>query len=185
MLLLAPPGAGKGTQGTALAEHFGVAHISSGDLLRAQISAGTEIGRQVSHFLSAGDLVPDPLMEVLLMTPVVEAARAGGYVLDGFPRTVAQSESAATIARELGVELQAVLFLAVPDDELMQRLIHRARGSDDSENTIRHRLEVYHRETAPLVASYRQRGLLREVDGSAAPAAVTAACLAAVADLPT
>ena len=183
ILLLAPPGAGKGTQGTALAAHFGVAHISSGDLLRSEIAAGTPLGRQVQEYLDAGDLVPDEVMEELLRPIVVQAAHAGGYVLDGFPRTLHQSEQAAEIAANLHVQLEAVLFLTVPDHLLVERLVGRARGADDTPATIHHRLELFHAETEPLVERYRERGLLRQIDGTGAPDDVTAACVAALADL--
>lgn len=180
VLLLAPPGAGKGTQGGRLAAHFGVRHISSGDLLRDNIEAGTELGQRVRSYLAAGDLVPDEVMEELLRDAVVDAARSGGYVLDGFPRTVHQAHQAYLMAREEGVELQAVLFLAVPDEVLVGRLLARGRGTDDTEATIRHRLEVYHAETEPLVAYYRGRDLLHEVDGDQPVDIVTGACLAAL-----
>ncbi|HVV31232.1 MAG TPA: adenylate kinase [Mycobacteriales bacterium] len=183
LLLLAPPGAGKGTQGALLAEHFGIRHISSGDLLRENITTGTDLGRQVQAYLAAGDLVPDEVMGALLRKPAVAAAAAGGYVLDGFPRTLQQAQLAFLAGDEEGVALQAVLFLDVPDDVLVGRLLARGRGADDSEETIRHRLAVYHHETEPLVAYYTGRGLLRRVDGNQPVEAVTAECLAALAEL--
>lgn len=175
LLLLAPPGAGKGTQGTALAEHYGVPHISSGDLLRAELQNGTELGIRAQKFLDAGDLVPDDVLQELLVEPINDAAQSGGYVLDGFPRTVAQSEAAAAVAERRGIGLEAVVYLRVPDDVLVERLLARARGADDSEETIRHRLEIYYRETEPLVVRYRERDLLHEIDGDQAPDDVTAA----------
>lgn len=180
LLLLAPPGAGKGTQGAALAEHYGVRHISSGDLLRAELDAGTDLGRRAQKFLDAGDLVPDDVLQHLLGEPIDAAARAGGYVLDGFPRTVAQSEAAAAVAERRGIGLEAVVFLRVPDDVLVRRLLARARGADDSEETVRHRLAVYYRQTEPLVVRYRERGLLHEVDGDQPPDDVTAAIVKAL-----
>ncbi|HEV7209531.1 MAG TPA: adenylate kinase [Mycobacteriales bacterium] len=184
VLLLAPPGAGKGTQGKRLAAQFGVTHISSGDLLRDNIIAGTELGTTVQAYLAAGDLVPDAVIEDLLRVSVVEAAHTGGYVLDGFPRTVHQAEQAYLMAQEEGVALQAVLFLRVPDDVLTARLLARGRGADDTEATIRHRLAVYHAETEPLIAAYQARGLLHEVDGDQPIEAVTAACRDALAQVP-
>jgi adenylate kinase len=174
LLLLAPPGAGKGTQGTALAEHYGVRHISSGDLLRTELQNGTALGVRAQKFLDAGDLVPDEVMQELLLDVIDAAAQDGGYILDGFPRTVAQSEAAAAVAERRGIGLEAVVYLRVPDDVLVARLVARARGADDSEETIRHRLEVYYRETEPLVVRYRERDLLHEVDGDQAPDDVTA-----------
>jgi adenylate kinase len=175
LLLLAPPGAGKGTQGASLAEHYGITHISSGDLLRQHIQDQTELGRQVQAYLAAGDLVPDEVMIALVSGPAREAAAAGGFILDGFPRTLKQAQMVLESAKEAGTTLHAVLFLDVPDDVLVARLIARGRGADDSEYTIRHRLEVYHRETEPLIAFYRERGLLRYVDGNQPIEAVTAA----------
>lgn len=180
LLLLAPPGAGKGTQGTALAEHYGVEHISSGDLLRREIQTGTPLGERAQKYLDIGDLVPDDVLSDLLTEHIAIAARAGGYILDGFPRTVAQSEAAAEIAQELGIGLDAVVYLAIPTEVLVARLLARARGADDTEDTIRHRLEVYDRETEPLVARYRQRHLLHEVDGDQSPEDVTAAIVATI-----
>jgi adenylate kinase len=183
LLLLAPPGAGKGTQGKARADHWGVEHISSGDLLRAEIQAATPLGERAQKYLDAGDLVPDDVLGELLEDHINEAAKSGGYILDGFPRTVAQSEAAASRAEDLGIGLDAVVYLEVSDDVLVARLLARARGADDTEATIRHRLEVYYRETAPLVARYRERALLHEVDGDQPPEAVTAAIVAVVASV--
>jgi adenylate kinase len=174
LLLLAPPGAGKGTQGLALAAHFGVEHISSGDLLRDELQRGTAIGERAQKYLDVGDLVPDDVLAELLIDHINVAAQNGGYILDGFPRTVGQSEAAADIAERMGIGLEAVVYLEVPTDVLVSRLLARARGADDSEATIRHRLEVYETETAPLVARYRERELLHEVDGDRPPEQVTA-----------
>ncbi len=180
LLMLAPPGAGKGTQGTALAAYWGIEHISSGDLLRAELATGSSLGRRAQRFLDAGDLVPDDVLEELLIDHVNAAAKKGGYVLDGFPRTVAQADAAQKMAARRGIGLEAVVFLQVPEDELVRRLLARSRGADDTEATIRHRLEVYHRETEPLVARFRARQLLHEVDGSLPPSEVTAAIVKAV-----
>ncbi len=183
MLLLAPPGAGKGTQGERLAEHYSVRHISSGDVLRRELAAGTEVGRQAQRYLSAGDLVPDEVMEALLHEAVVSAAAQGGYVLDGYPRNLAQAESARLKADPANVALQAVVYLDVPEAELIRRLLARGRGSDDTAETIAHRLAVYARETQPLVDSYRERGLLLTVDGTGPVEVVTGACLEALSAL--
>ena len=183
LLLLAPPGAGKGTQGANLAAHYGIAHISSGDLLRQHIQDQDELGRQVQAYLAAGDLVPDEVMIELVSGPAREAAAAGGFILDGFPRTLKQAQMVMESAKEAGTTLHAVLFLDVPDDVLVKRLIARGRGADDTEYTIRHRLEVYHRETEPLITFYEDRGLLRYVDGNQSISAVTAAIDALLSDL--
>jgi len=183
LLLLAPPGAGKGTQGGRLAEHYDVTHISSGDMLRTHIQANDELGQRVKSYLAAGDLVPDDVMSDLILEPAFKAAARGGYILDGFPRTLDQARFAFAEACAAGAELQAVIFLDVPDEVLVKRLLARGRGTDDTEATIRHRLEVYHGETEPLVAYYEDRSLLRRVNGDQSVEAVTDACIAALADI--
>jgi adenylate kinase len=169
LLLVAPPGAGKGTQAEKLAAHYGIAHLSSGDLLRKEVAEGSEIGRAATAYLQRGDLVPDELVIAMLFTPAVEAARSGGYVLDGFPRSLPQAEEAYRMAQQIeGIELQAVIHLQVGREELLRRLMARAdregRG-DDNEDTIAHRLDVYESETRPLLAFYAGRGLLVDIDG--------------------
>lgn len=187
LLLLAPPGAGKGTQGQALARHYGITHLSSGDLLRENITGGTAVGRQVQAYLERGDLVPDSVMDALLQTKILDAVKTGGYVLDGFPRTLRQAQRAfrgvAGQSATADTALQAVLFLDVPEEALVKRLLARGRGADDNEATIRHRLQVYHTETEPLVAYYRGRGLLRTVAGDQPVADVTQACIEAISEL--
>lgn len=169
LLMVAPPGAGKGTQATRLAEHYGIAHLSSGDLFRSEVEAGTAIGRQAAAYLDRGDLVPDALVLEMLARPVLEAAGRGGYVLDGFPRTLAQAHQAYEVAQQVsGIELQAVVHLEVGREELMRRLLARAREGgrlDDTEPVIRHRLDVYHSETAPMLEFYAARGLVLDIDG--------------------
>ncbi len=169
VLFVAAPGAGKGTQATKLAEHYGIAHLSSGDLLRQEVKAGTEIGRTAAAYLQRGDLVPDELIFEMLVEPVIEASRHGGYVLDGFPRNLHQAEAAYQTAQQLeGIELQAVVHLDVTRDELMRRLLTRAERdgrSDDAKDVVTHRFEVYLVETEPLLAFYRDRGLVIEIDG--------------------
>jgi adenylate kinase len=167
LLLLGPPGSGKGTQAKRLAEHFGIRHISSGDLLRAEVESGTPCGQAVADALSKGELVPDEWVLAMLREPILEASAEGGYLLDGFPRTLAQAEAAAEMAREEGVVANAAIFLRAEPDELVQRLLARAEEdgrSDDNEATIRHRLEVYNEKTAPLREYYADRGILLEVD---------------------
>jgi adenylate kinase len=184
LLLVAPPGAGKGTQATRLAAHYGIAHLSSGDLFRREVAAGTELGRRVAQYLDRGDLVPDALVTDMLRDTVLQAARDGGFVLDGFPRTVGQAEEAYQIARNLpGIELQAVVHLEVSRPELLRRLVERSaregRG-DDGEDTIAHRLDVYDHETAPLLEFYARRGLVVEIDGEQPVERVFADIVAAV-----
>ena len=166
--MLGAPGSGKGTQGKRLAERLGVPHIASGDLLRAQVRARTELGRQVAGCLDSGRLVPDELVFDLVLPVVLAAAAAGGYVLDGFPRSVAQAVKAEELAmeEEASAGPERVVFLAVPQHLLVQRLLERATAtgrSDDTPTVITDRLRVFESETRPLVEHYRTRGLFREV----------------------
>ena len=167
VVMLSPPGAGKGTHGRWLTRQTGAAHISSGDLLRAEVARGSDLGRQVAAYTARGDLVPDELIFDVLIPVVVAAAReTGGYVLDGFPRTMPQALRAAQIAAELGIISDAVIYLTAPEEELVARLLDRAERDgrpDDTLGVIRHRLAVYARETAPLVDYYRGRGILLEL----------------------
>lgn len=174
LLLIGAPGAGKGTQAVRLAEHFGATHISSGDLLREHVEDHTEFGAQVQQYVSRGDLVPDELVVEMLRDAIIAASARGGYVLDGFPRTVHQAEMAYEMAREHGVELQVAAYLEVPQDELVRRLLARGRGADDTQDVIEHRLEVYEAKTRPMVQHYVERGILVTVDGSQPADEVTA-----------
>jgi adenylate kinase len=169
MLLLGPPGSGKGTQAERLAAEFGVRHLSSGDLLRAEVAAGTECGKAVEEALRTGDLVPDEWVIEMLRQPMREAGSSGGYLLDGFPRTLAQAHAAADMAREEGVLADAAIFLVADPEALVERLLARAAEegrSDDNEQTIRHRFGVYAEKTAPLREYYAERGILLEVDAT-------------------
>jgi adenylate kinase len=177
LLLLGPPGSGKGTQAKRLAERFGIHHISSGDLLRDEVDAGTPCGRAVADALREGELVPDDLVLEMLRPPILEASAKGGYLLDGFPRTLAQAESAAEMARAEGVLADAAIFLRADPDRLVERLLARAEElgrADDNEETIRHRIQVYNDKTAPLREYYAERGILLEVDGLQSVEDVTA-----------
>jgi adenylate kinase len=172
LLLVAYPGAGKGTQAVRLAAHYGIAHLSSGALLRAEVMNSSEIGRIAAEYMERGDLVPDELVIQMLTAPVLEAARNGGYVLDGFPRTLRQAEEAYAVAQQIeGIELQAVINLRVSPEELRTRLLARAEKEgrlDDTERGIAHRFEVYDAETEPLLGFYAERGILLEIDGEQA-----------------
>jgi adenylate kinase len=168
LLMIAPPGAGKGTQAARISEHFGIEHIASGDLLREEVAAGTELGQQAKIYLDLGDLVPDDLVLAMISARVAEANRKGGFVLDGFPRNLQQAEAAQRLLEEQGATLDAVVFLDVSHDESLRRLLGRAgqQGrSDDEEQTIRHRLDVFETQTKPLVNYYEDRGLLIRIDG--------------------
>lgn len=172
LLLIGAPGAGKGTQAERLAERFDITHISSGDLLRQHVKDRTSIGQQIKAYVDAGDLVPDSVVMDMLRKPVVAAAGSGGYVLDGFPRTVDQAKAAFEVAHSLGVEVQAAVHLDVPDGELIRRLLARSRGSDDTEEVIAHRLQVYRKKTIPLLEYYACREWMFAVDGTRLPGQV-------------
>ncbi len=169
LLLVAYPGAGKGTQATKLSAHYGIAHLSSGDLLRAEVNKGTQIGKTAASYLRQGDLVPDELVFEMLTSPLLEAASNGGYVLDGFPRTLRQAEVAYSVAQEIrDIELQAVVYLRVGHDELLRRLEarqDREKRADDDETTIAHRFEVFESQTEPLLGFYASRGILLNING--------------------
>ncbi len=167
LIMLSPPGAGKGTHSRWLTQQTGAAHISSGDLLRAEVARGSDLGRQVAEYTARGDLVPDELIFTILVPAVIAAARdTGGYVLDGFPRTMPQALRAAEIGIELALTSNAVIYLTAPEEELVNRLLDRADRDgrpDDKLAVIRHRLAVFASETAPLVDYYRGRGILFEL----------------------
>ena len=164
LLLIGAPGAGKGTQAERLAARFGIAHISSGDLLRQHVSNQTPLGRAVQSYLDRGDLVPDGLVMDMLRKPVLAAA--SGYVLDGFPRTVEQAKASYAVVQPLGAEVQAAIHLDVPREELMRRLLARGRGSEDGKAVIEHRLQVYLDKTVPLLEYYEGREWMFTVDGA-------------------
>src|ERR1700685_3232744 len=149
LLLIGAPGAGKGTQAERLAQRFGIAHICSGDLLRQHVKDQTSLGQTIKSYVSNGDLVPDGVVLDMLRKPVVAAAAAGGYVLDGFPRTVDQAKASFPTARALGVEFQAAVHLDVAREDLVRRA--SSRGLDDTAAVIEHRLQVYLDKTVPLL----------------------------------
>ena len=166
LLLIGAPGAGKGTQAELLAERLGITHISSGDLLRQHVRDSTTLGQTIRSYVDHGDLVPDGVVMDMLRKPVVAASETGGYVLDGFPRTVDQAKAAFAVAQPLGAEVQAAVHLDVPTDELVRRLLSRGRGSDDTEAVIEHRLQVYEESTVPLLEYYAGREWMFTVDGA-------------------
>ena len=169
LLLIGAPGAGKGTQAEKLSTRFSIAHISSGDLLRQHVREQTTLGQRIKEYVDAGDLVPDALVMDMLRKPVVTAAESGGYVLDGFPRTVDQAKAAFAVAQPLGAEVQAAIHLDVPTEELVRRLLSRGRGSDDTTSVIEHRLQVYRKNTVPLLRYYAGREWMFTVNGAQAP----------------
>jgi len=173
ILLIGAPGSGKGTQADRLAARYQVTHISSGDLLRQHVQDATPLGLVVKNLVENGDFVPDSVVMDMLRKPVLAASEAGGYVLDGFPRSVAQAKAAYAVARSLGVEIQVAIHLDVDRDELVRRLLARSRGSEDTAEVIAHRLDVYLEQTVPLVDYYTEREWLVHVDGNQPVDAVT------------
>jgi adenylate kinase len=168
VLLIAPPGAGKGTQGALIAAHFDIPHIATGELLRDHVARQTELGRTVQQHLDRGELVPDEIVLDMVREALVAVQEAGrGYVLDGIPRNMQQARAAYLIARDLGMTANVALHLQAEDRELMRRLLARAAlegRSDDTEEIIRRRLALYHEVTHPIVSWYAERGILVSVD---------------------
>ena len=168
IVLLGPPGAGKGTQAARVACRFGCPHIATGDIFRANVAEGTELGRAAQEYMDRGDLVPDDVVIAMVMERLASQDCQAGFVLDGFPRTVAQAEALDGRLAEQGSPLEAALSFDVTEDELLRRLAGRAAAqhrADDAEQTIRHRLEVFAIKTRPLIDYYRHRRLLTMVDG--------------------
>jgi adenylate kinase len=183
VLLVGPPGSGKGTQGEHLADRLGLEHIAAGDLLRAEVDAQTPVGRRVSEFMQRGDLVPDDVIMSMVMPKVLAAADDRGYLLDGFPRSVAQAVEARKLADHVGASPQAVIYLDAPRDELVRRILARAELEgrvDDNPQTVSNRLEVFDGATRPLIGYYRERGMLHIVDANRDEDAVTDEILAAL-----
>jgi adenylate kinase len=168
LILMGPPGAGKGTQAKFVAERHGVPAISTGDIFRSNVSEGTELGKKAQEYMDAGEYVPDEITNLMVRNRIDEADAKPGFVLDGYPRTLAQVEELDGMIKFTGHALDAVVVLTVDPEELVQRLLARAQTdgrSDDTEDVIRRRQEVYAEQTEPLIGVYRDRGLLVEVDG--------------------
>ncbi|HET9859340.1 MAG TPA: adenylate kinase [Nocardioidaceae bacterium] len=168
IILMGPPGAGKGTQAKVVAGRLDIPAISTGDIFRANVSQGTPLGLEAKRFMDAGDYVPDEVTNGMVRDRIAEPDAKAGFLLDGYPRTVAQVEELDAMLSETGQSLDAVVVLTVDQDELVARLMHRAEvegRSDDTEEVIRHRQAIYTEQTAPLLAVYAERGLLVEVDG--------------------
>lgn len=199
MILVGPPGAGKGTQAARLVDLLNITHISTGDMLRAAVKAGTELGKQADAFMKAGDLVPDEVVIGMVLERIAEPDCENGFMLDGFPRTRPQAEALDVALDKAGVELDAVVLIEVADDLIVERIVGRRmdpetgdiyhltfnpppegvadrliQRKDDTEEAARARLSKYHGETAPIVPFYEQKGLLRRIDGVGTPDEVTA-----------
>jgi adenylate kinase len=167
VLLIGPPGAGKGTQAARIAAHFDLARIATGDLLREQVANGTELGKVAKEYMDRGDLVPDEIVIEMTKDRMIQANEEGGYVLDGYPRTLAQAEAAYRWAMAKGIPFDLTLYFEIEEEELLARLAGRAREehrSDDAEETVRHRLEVFAHQTYPLVDYYQRRGILVRIN---------------------
>lgn len=188
IVLLGPPGAGKGTQAAVLAEELGVPQISTGDIFRANVGQGTELGILAKKYMDAGDLVPDEVTVAMVESRLAAPDAVNGYLLDGFPRTVAQAEALAALLEKAGQPLNRVLEIRVPDEHIVQRLAARVtivdgketQREDDKPETVRRRLKVYAEQTAPLVDYYSKVGLLRSIDGVGEVSEVTSRALEAL-----
>jgi len=206
MILVGPPGAGKGTQAARLVDTYRIPHISSGDMLRAAVKEGTQLGQEADRYMKAGKLVPDEVVIGMILERIAKPNCAGGFMLDGFPRTRPQAEALDRAMREAGVELDAVVLIEVPDQlleeravgrrsdpetgaiyhlknnpppaEIAGRLVHR---KDDTVEAVTTRIQKYHSETAPIIPFYLEQGILKRVDGVGDPDAITARLRAVLA----
>jgi adenylate kinase len=208
MILVGPPGAGKGTQAARLIDRFSIPHISSGDMLRAAVAEGTELGKQADTFMKAGQLVPDDVVIGMIIERVGKSDCANGFMLDGFPRTRPQAEALKSTLEQAGVALDVVLLLEVPDELIVGRITGRrtdpqtgtiyhlefnpppadvadrvTQRKDDTVEAVTARLQKYHSETAPIVPFYEQMGVLRRVDGVGKPEEVTERIATGLADI--
>jgi adenylate kinase len=168
LILMGPPGAGKGTQAKVVADHFGIPAISTGDIFRANVSQGTPLGKKAQEFMDAGEYVPDEVTNLMVRARIDEPDAEPGFLLDGYPRTVAQVEELDGMIRHTGHELDAAVVLTVKADEIVSRLLQRSQvegRADDTEEVIRRRQEVYAEQTEPLIGVYRSRGIVHEIDG--------------------
>ncbi|MBW4486613.1 MAG: adenylate kinase [Trichocoleus desertorum ATA4-8-CV12] len=179
LIFLGPPGAGKGTQAQVLANLLQIPHISTGDILRDNVTRQTDLGQKAQSYMDQGELVPDQLILDMIQARLSQEDASSGWILDGFPRNVAQAVFLDELLTKIGLSYDRVISLEVPDEVLVERLLKRLR-KDDTEAVIRHRLAVYHEQTAPLISFYRDRQQLVSVDGNQSMEAVTNALQAAV-----
>jgi adenylate kinase len=192
VVLLGPPGAGKGTQAQVIAGHLGAPAISTGDIFRANVSGRTELGTKAKAYMDAGDLVPDEITVAMVRDRLAEPDAKAGFLLDGFPRTIAQAEQLRESLAELGNHLDCVLELVVDEEELVRRLSGRRmlvdgewiQRDDDKPETVRHRLQVYREQTSPLSGFYEREGLLARIDAIGTVEEVTGRALRALGRAP-
>ncbi len=182
LIFLGPPGAGKGTQAQRLEERYGLVQLSTGDMLRAAVASGSELGRRAGAIMEAGELVPDAIMVDMIAERIARPDCEGGFILDGFPRTIAQAEALDAMLEHKGLGIDHVIELAVDEAALLERIRTRIastgasqRRADDNEETLRNRLAVYRNQTAPILPYYRDRGMLVSIDGMAPIGEVTSA----------
>ncbi|MFW5856388.1 MAG: adenylate kinase [Planctomycetota bacterium] len=205
LILVGPPASGKGTQAEILKEKLGIAHISTGDMLRANVKEGTDLGKQAKEYMDAGGLVPDELVIAMVLERLKQPDAKDGFLLDGFPRTRPQAEALDKALDEAGVSIDAVVFINVPDETVLERMTGRRmdpetgkiyhttfnpppaeiadriiQRKDDNPESVKVRLEKYHAETAPIIPFYEEKGLIKRIDGLQKPEAVTADVLQAL-----
>ena len=170
LILFGPPGAGKGTQSEKLIEQYNLIHLSTGDILRSEVAAQTELGLQAKELMDRGDLVPDDIVIGMIKSKVGERLDANGFIFDGFPRTVAQAEALDTLLGDFGISITALLALSVDEQELIKRLLNRGKDSgraDDADETIIHnRISEYENKTAPLIGYYKEQDKFTKVEGT-------------------
>jgi adenylate kinase len=168
LILMGPPGAGKGTQAKVVADHFGIPAISTGDIFRANVSSGTPLGKKAQEYMDAGEYVPDEITNLMVRARIDEPDAELGFLLDGYPRTLDQVEELDGMVAFTGHRLDAVVVLTVDPDEIVARLLQRSEvegRADDTEDVVRRRQEVYGEQTEPLIEVYRSRGIVHEIDG--------------------
>jgi adenylate kinase len=181
LLIVGPPGAGKGTQAAVIAGKLGIPHIATGEIFRANVAEATPLGAEAKSYMNAGELVPDSVTNAMVIERLEQPDALPGFLLDGYPRNADQADVLGDFLADHGQQLDAVVQLVVDDEHVLERLLERARKqgrTDDTEEVIRHRLDIYHASTEPLVEYFRQRDLLRIVDGIGSIDDVTARILA-------
>ncbi|GAA1759974.1 adenylate kinase [Nocardioides hankookensis] len=187
LIIMGPPGAGKGTQAKFIAEHFKIPAISTGDIFRANVSEGTELGLEAKRYMDAGEYVPDEVTNLMVRNRIDDPDAVSGFLLDGYPRTLAQVEELDGMIKFTGHSLDAVVCLTVDQDEIVARLLQRAQvegRADDTEDVIRNRQRVYLEQTEPLISVYQERGIVHEIDGLGEVAEVTARIFEALDIIP-